>query len=113
MYFPFMLRAIFLKVISIPTLLEIFFLRVVINDSRDILYIVRFSIYPFVSFCIKSLGKSIVNLLSNSLRCISGRFENLFSLNKLLRIEYGIFWKEFVIYTLRIKMKRVFNIFSI
>ena len=43
-YLPFILRADLYKVISTPTLLSIYFLRVVIKFSNEILYIVRFSI---------------------------------------------------------------------
>ena len=67
-YFPLILIPAFLNVISTPILLSIIFLCVVINDSKEILYIVRFSMYPLVSFLIKSLGKSITNLLRNSRR---------------------------------------------
>ena len=73
-YLPLILRAAFLKVISNPTLLSLYFLRVVIRDSMDILYIVRSSIYPFVSFFIKSFGISITNLFSHSLRYKSEGF---------------------------------------
>ena len=74
-YLPLILRAAFLKVISTPTLLFTYFFLVVIKDSNDILYIVRSSIYPLVSFLIKSFGKSITNLLSHSLRYKSEGFE--------------------------------------
>ena len=74
MYLPFIFRADLYNVNSTPTLFSIYFLRVVIKFSNEILYIVRFSIYPLVSFFISSFGKSIVNLLSHSLRYKSLEF---------------------------------------
>ena len=73
-YFPFILSPAFLNVISTPIFLSIGSRLSVYNDSKEILYIVRFSIYPFVSFLIKSFGKSIINLLSHSLKFKSSGF---------------------------------------
>ena len=64
-YFPLILNPAFRNVISKPYFLSSIFFLVVINDSKEILYIVKSSMYPFVSFWIKSFGKSIIKLLSH------------------------------------------------
>ena len=73
-YFPLILSPAFRNVIFTPVLLSLGFPLSAYIDSKDILYIVKFSIYPFVSFLIKSLGKSITNLLSHSRRFKSSGF---------------------------------------
>ena len=53
-----------------PTLLSIVSGLVVIILSKVIPYIVKSSKYPWVSSFIKSFGRSIINLLSHSLRLL-------------------------------------------
>ena len=65
-YFPFILSPAFLNVISTPIFLSIGSRLSVYNDSKEILYIVRSSIYPFETFWINSFGKSITKFPSQS-----------------------------------------------
>ena len=73
-YFPLTLSPALRSVISTPIFLSMICFLVVINDSNEILYMVRSSMYPLVSFLIKSLGRSIDNLLSQSRRFKSSGF---------------------------------------
>ena len=71
----------------------------------DILYIVRSSIYPLVSFFIKSFGISITNLLSHSLRYKSEGFELDFVRNKFFRMKLGKSSEVLMMFIIEIKNK--------
>ena len=110
MYLPLILIPAFRNVNSTPILLSIIFFLVVINDSKEILYIVRFSMYPLVSFLIKSLGKSIANLLRNSRRFKSFGFR-INGIKMFWKMKSGNKSHFYIIFILRniiMKMKLIF-----
>lgn len=88
-----------------PYLSSTFFGRVVIRFSKEILYIVRSSIYPLVSFFIKSFGRSITNLLSHSFKYKSSEFGLDLYWKKLCRNDFGKVWIDNWVLRTRIKIK--------
>ena len=110
-YFPLILNPAFLMVMFTPSLFwDTFLGEVVIKFSKEILYITRSCMSTGMSVLFnKSLGSSIFNLLSHSLRYKSEGFLFVLYRSIFLRLLYKglrISFDEFMKFIFRISKKK-------